>query len=437
VDRAGFMGRTREFKRGGVAMVQRIAYKSKPIENAFLPMNAVVMLKTAKEFKESIPVVSVGQEVREGQLIARSGGKGSSHCHSPIPGIIRRIDRTRAPGGYDSAVIVISLEGSFSVLGKKPERYLWKSLSKADISHIIQDKGIVRVLDGEPLHESLAECSAKHGCAMVVNALEMDPYRRTEEELLTFRPEDVIDGCAIAARVSSPSSIIVAIDETASATMVSRLQSVIASSGMEVGVQLFSRRFPQDMPSQIANALDLDAGVIPFIIEPSTLIALHDAVVSNKPHIEQYVHVGGGAIKHPAILKARIGAPVGDLVEECGGFIGKPEAIVIGGPFRGRVAVDLDTPITRTTRAILALTSEETRSAPERACVRCGACVMACPEGLDPHRLHKLIRADRIAEAKADGLDRCSSCGACAYVCRSRIPLVQVLDAARETGKVR
>ncbi len=418
-------------------MVQRIAYKSKPIENAFLPMHAVVMLRTARGNKESIPVVNVGQEVREGQLIARSGGRGSAQCHSPIPGIIRRIDRSEAPGNFDSAVIVISLEGAFSVLGKRPERYLWKSLSKADISHIIQDKGIVRVLDGQPLHECLADCASTPGFMMVVNALEMDPYRRTEEELLSFRPEDVIDGCAIAARVSSPSGIIVAIDETASATMISRLMSVIASSGMDIGVQQFSRRFPQDMPSQIANALAIETGASPFVIEPSTLIALHDAVVSNKPHIEQYVHVGGGAIKHPAILKARIGAPVGDLVEECGGFIGKPEVIVIGGPFTGRVAVDLDTPVTRTTRAILALTSEETRSAPERACVRCGACVMACPEGLDPQRLHKLIRARCFAEASAAGLARCSSCGACAYVCRSRIPLVQILDAARETGKVR
>jgi electron transport complex protein RnfC len=431
------MGRSLEFKHGGVTMTQRMPYKSGPIGNAFLPMNAVVMLKTAKDYKESVPVVGVGQEVREGQLIARSGGHGSAHCHSPIPGIIRRIDRTKAPGGYDSAVIVISLEGSFSVLGKKPERYLWKSLSKADITHIIQDKGIVRVLDGEPLHECLAECSSKRGFVMVINALEIDPYRRTEEELLAFRPEDVIDGCAIATRVSSPARIVVAIDETASPVMVSKLHAVIASSGMDISVQLFKRRFPQDMPSQIANALELETGVLPFVIEPSTLIALHEAVVSNKPHIEQYVYIGGGAIKHPAILKARIGAPVGDLVEECGGFIGKPEVIVIGSPFRGRAAVDLDTPITRTTRAILALTSEETRSAPERSCVRCGACVMACPEGLDPHRLYKLIRAGRVDEAVADGLGRCSSCGACAYVCRSRIPLVQVLDTARETGKVR
>jgi Na+-translocating ferredoxin:NAD+ oxidoreductase subunit C len=418
-------------------MGHRVPYRSGPIENAFLPMIAVVMLKTAESFKESIPVVTIGQEVREGQLIARSGGRGSAHCHSPIPGIIKRIDRIRAPGGYDSSVIVISLEGSFSVLGKRPERYLWKSLSKADISHIIQDKGIVRVLNGEPLHESLAECAAFPGFVMVVNALELDPYRRIEEELLTYRPEDVMDGCAIAARVSTPAKVVVAIDETASETMLARLKDVISTAGMDIDIQLFRRRFPQDMPSQIADAMNLESNAVPFVIEPSTLIALHDAVVSNKPHIEQYVYIGGGAIKHPAILKARIGAPVGDLVEECGGFLGRPEVIVIGGPFRGRAAVDLDTPITRTTRAVLALTPEETRSAPGRACVRCGDCVDVCPEGLDPHRLHKLIRAGLTDSAIIAGLERCSSCGACAYVCRSRIPLVEVLDTARKTGKIR
>ncbi len=436
MDRVGCMIRARGFKRGGVPVPHRVPFKSGPIENAFLPKNAVVMLKDTRDAVEPLPVVYVGQEVRESQLIAKSAGRGSSNVHSPIPGIVRRIESTRTPGGFESRAILISLEGSFSVLGKRPERYLWKSLNKADIAHIVQEKGIVRISTGEPLAEILAERVARPGFILVISALEMDPYRRTEEELLAIRPEDIIDGCAIAARMTLPSRILLAVDEQISAATVDRLQTVIAASELEIAIQPFKRRFPQDLIRQMAEALDIaDPGTL-FLLEPGTLIALHEAVVANKPHIEQYVYVGGGAIKHPAILKARIGAPIGDLIEECGGFSGHPDTIVIGGPLRGRAAADLDVSVTRTTRAVLALTAEETKSAPERGCVRCGDCLAVCPEGLDPHAIFKLLRAGRRAEAVVAGLDRCSLCGSCAYVCRSRIPLVQKFDVAKRNEEL-
>ena len=400
-------------------------------------MNAVVVLRETSLSVEPFPVVSVGQEVMEGQLLARSAGPGSTNVHSPIPGIVRRIRATVTPEGYESNSILVSLEGSFSVLGKKPERYLWKSLNKADIAHIVQEKGIVRVSSGEPLSEILSERSSRPGFVLVVNALEMDPYRRTEEELLSIRPEDVIDGCAIAARVARPARIVLAVDARLSPEIEGRLKGIIEASELEMSIMSFSRRHPQDMPRQIAESLEIVDQSALFILEPSTLVALHDAVVANKPHIEQYVYVGGGAIKSPAILKARIGAPIGDLIEECGGLVGRPDAIVLGGPFRGRAVADLDASVTRTTQAVLALTSEETKPAPERPCVRCGDCVAVCPEGLDPYSMLKLLRAGRGEAAIAAGLDRCTSCGACAYACRSRIPLVRDFRAARASEALR
>jgi electron transport complex protein RnfC len=403
-----------------------------PIENAFLPMNASVVLKDSRDGREPILVVSLGQEVREGQLLAKSAGKGSSNIHSPIPGIVRRIEKIQTPGGFESTTVLVSLAGSFSVLGKKPERYLWKSLNKGDLSHIVQEKGIVRVSNGESLYDSIAERASKPGFVLVVNALEMDPYRRTEEAILALRPTDVVDGCAIACRMSSPARIVLAVDETIEQGTIDKLKEIIAASELDVAIQSFKRKFPQDMTRQIAVALDIkDSGSI-FVLEPSTLIALHEAIVSNKPHIEQYVYVGGAAIKRPSILKARIGAPIGDLIEECGGFCGQPETIIMGGPYTGRAVADLDASVTRTTRAILALTSTETKSAPERACVRCGDCIQVCPEGLNPYAMIKFLRAGSLDDAFKAGLDRCSSCGACAYVCRSRIPLVKDFDEARK-----
>lgn len=406
------------------------------MENAFLPLNAFIPLGESYGGPEAKPVVSEGTGVREGQLLAKSGGKGSANVHSPIPGIVRRISRMRMPGGAERGVIVVSLEGSFSVLGKRQERYLWKSLNKSDILHIVQEKGIVSVGQGRPLHDMLSARPVSNGSPLIVNALEMDAYRRTEEEILRARPHDVADACAIVERISQASPVILAVDADFDQGRLDALLASFKDTGIEPAVERFRRRFPQDMERQLLQALGnpIKDGPRPIVLEPTTLVALHDAVVSNKAHIEQYVFMGGGALKRQDILKARIGTPVGDLIEECGGFTGPPDRIIVNGPFRGHAVGNLDVPITKTTRAILALTSLETRISPRRPCIRCGQCSRACPEGLTPYLLFKLIAAGRIGEARARGLDACTLCGACAYSCWSRIPLVEGFAGATKQG---
>ena len=421
----------RGFKRGGVSTVPRIHYSSAPMENAFLPMNAVLLLRENRFSSEAKPIVSEGQEVKEGQLIARGYGKNSSNVHSPIPGIVRRIGIITSPGGYDSTCIVISLEGSFSVLGKRPERYLWRSLNKTDISHIIQDKGLMRVSTGEPLHQIITDCSKREGVIIAVNALEMDQYRRVEEELLLRRINDVVDACAIAARIIKPVRIVIMVDMDFPREHLPAIMAAAAQTELDISIERFRRRVPQDMPRQIASALGIQDDATLCILEPSTLVVLHDAIVSNKPHIEQYIYVGGGAMKAPAILKARIGTTIGDLIEECGGFSGHPDRICINDPYRGVAAADLDVPLTRSTRAVLALTRQETKLAPELPCNRCGNCLRACPEGLQPYLLNKLLLAGRLEDAYAVGLGCCTFCGVCAYTCWSRIPLVERFKSVR------
>lgn len=420
----------RGFKRGGLEAIHRINYETLDIENAFLPLNAIISLKYGPDCGEAEPIVKLGDEVLEGQLIARANGPSSSNVHSSIPGIVRRISNIKDSGRFETKTIKISLEGSFSVLGKKPERYRWKALNKGDLAYLAQDKGVVRVSTGDALYPALAKMGANQNCILLINVLEMDPYSRVEESLLKLRTIDVIEGCAIATKILKPSRIIIALDKDYPEKLVSIIKEALVSAEVEAELQFFRRKIPQDKAGQFAAALLINEQDL-FIIEPSTLIHLYEAIVSNKPHIEQYVFVGGGAIKYPAILKARIGTPIGELIEECGGFTAKPHTIVLGNPFSGRAAPDLDYAVGKTTRSILALTQNEVKSAPERACIRCSDCTEVCPEGLKPYYLYKLIKLGKIDEAKAAGLYKCTSCGACAYICCSRIALVSIFDMAK------
>ena len=59
-----------------------------------------------------------------------------------------------------------------------------------------------------------------------------------------------------------------------------------------------------------------------------------------------------------------------------------------------------------------------------QACIRCGECIGACPEGLEPQVLHVLISNGEIQLAGEHGLSACTECGDCDLVCPSHIPLL-------------
>ncbi len=429
------MTRLRTFSHGGIAILQRTHFESSAVQNAFLPIHALVMLKERESASDPVLLVSEGQEVREGQLLARQSGHGSANVHAPIPGLIHKVTRVRSPAGFMSDAIVLSLHGSFSIAGKKPERYLWRSLNKHDILYILLEKGIVRTTTGESVYELLN--TAGNGSACIVNCLDTDPYSHCEEEVLYRNMHAILDGCLIIQKVTGAEKIIFAIPSDMNTDRIDLLKSIAAEVKLPVIVEKFIRKYPQDFPGRLKQSLSSKNSKLKsaIILEPTTLSALHDAVTGNKAQIEQYVYLGGGALKKSSILKARIGTSIGDLLEECGGFVGTPYSLVINSPYNGNAVADPDTPISKTTKAILALTRSEVKPSLTRSCIRCGDCIKICPEQLNPYLMNKLISNAMMEEVFKAGIDRCTLCGSCSYICPSHIALGVNFKNAKTTRK--
>jgi len=168
----------------------------------------------------------------------------------------------------------------------------------------------------------------------------------------------------------------------------------------------------------------------------ATLFAVYEAVVAERPLIERFVTVTGSAVRMPGVLKVRVGTRIADLFEECGGLVEQPGKVVLGGPMRGVSVASLDFPVTKGVSGVMAFTKAEARVGPELPCIHCGACVEACPWGLVPTRLHKLIEQGNIATALAEDLSSCTECGCCAFACPSKIPLVDSLRRGKRLGLV-
>jgi Na+-translocating ferredoxin:NAD+ oxidoreductase RnfC subunit len=151
-----------------------------------------------------------------------------------------------------------------------------------------------------------------------------------------------------------------------------------------------------------------------------------------------------GAVARPVTLWAPVGTAIRDVLGWAGGVqplrwserTAEDYAVVVGGPMMGRVAADLDEPITKTTSGLLVLPRDNvvvrymTRSQASwirrgmSTCDQCRDCTDLCPRYLVGHNLqpHEVMRAinyglERPA-SKVTAAVLCCECRLCeAYAC--------------------
>lgn len=411
--------------------------------NAILPRTSIVALLQHEGAPARVRVAP-GDRVREGQLIGRADGSESANIHAPIPGLVREIRRVAIPGSPVQDAVVIDMDGEFDRLGKQLPAHDWQ-LDPNTLLRLIEEGGVVSMGgSGEPTHRRLRLPEGSRCETLVVNGSESEPYLSCDHRLMVERPLPVLTGARIVARIAGARRIFVAI-EANKASAIASIAAAVRENALPVELVRLRVKYPQGDERQLVRAVvgrEIPSGGGPvdvqaMTIDVATAAAVHDAVVHRLPLVERIVTVSGGAIVRPGNLKVRIGTPIGELIGECGGLSGEPAKIVTGGPMIGHAITDLETPITKTTRGVLALTRAEVQAAPQTPCIQCGRCVDACPMGLSPTRLAKLIEHGEVDRAVAEGLFDCTECGACGYICPARIPLVETMRRGKAIARGR
>ncbi|MFA6507139.1 MAG: SLBB domain-containing protein [Treponemataceae bacterium] len=430
------------FTRGGLMYRDDTAPQGASSRIAFLPTIAVLPMLQHSGTPAS-PVVFCGDTIKEGMVVGRSEGKESAVIHASIPGKVVKNVVWRMPDGKDSSALVVKLEGSFEKLGKRRELFSWNGMSSADLQRTITEKGVVEMENrGRSVADLLSKArNSNVKTLIVVNAVFDDEWLAAERAVLAERAEAVAEGVEIVMKVSSGSALVLSVSKEHQ-MLATPILDFLSARGIHASLAVLSSKYPQRNIRELEIALrsfykgsatEFD-NVLPFGM--STLAAVHDAVRFNMPLIERYVAIGGDVVKHPAVLRVRIGTRIGDAIAECGGFIEEPSRIIIGSPLTGRSVYDLDSPITKTTSAVVAVSRRKMGGTTVRACVGCGNCRSVCPVGLDPERLHKLIMLGRYEEATDEGAASCHGCACCAAVCPSRLPLrASILLSADKGGR--
>jgi electron transport complex protein RnfC len=176
----------------------------------------------------------------------------------------------------------------------------------------------------------------------------------------------------------------------------------------------------------------MDVGVI--VDNVGTCAAVYDLFYHGMPLVERLVTVAGDGVLGHANLRVKLGTMVKEVIDYCGGMVGEPGKVILGGPMTGLAQFTTDVPVIKATGGILVLRGESLfRQEPERfTCIRCGRCVRSCPMNLMPYMMGAYSDNGMWEELGELCIEDCVECGSCAYICPTKNSLVQLIKVGKE-----
>ena len=375
------------------------------------------------------PVVAKGDYVRIGQVIGVAGGFVSAPVHASVSGTVVAVDRCMLPNGLHADAVIIDNDFTdtwVELTPVNPEMLTGKELAK-----LVQDAGIVGLGGATfPTHVKLSPPADQKLDTLVVNGAECEPYLSADHRLMLENAAQVIDGVTLVMKAIGVEKAIIGVENN-KMDAIKALTDAAASTNGKVTVKALPVRYPQGGEKQLIYALTkrrVPNGALPskigvVVCNVGTAAAVSAAVRKGLPLVERIVTVGG-LVQKPCNIKARIGTPVEELVEQAGGFMPEMKKFIYCGPMMGMAISRLDIPVTKGCSGLLAL-GKEAVEPKESACIRCGKCINACPMQLVPTMLDQYVRAEQFDMAEKIGVMNCMECGACTFVCPAKRSLTQ------------
>jgi len=389
-------------------------------------------------------IVREGQEVIRGQLLAEAGGYVSVPMHAPVSGKVRKIANVRlisgkmAPGIYIETFPSSSqevMEGTPVPVDAQPE----------EILQGIQDAGIVGLGGAAfPTHVKLKVPEGKQCEYLILNGIECEPFLTTDHRVMLEQGEDIYMGIRYLMKATGAEKVIIGI-EANKQDAADHLDS-IKPVDLPVSVEVVPVKYPQGSEKMLITSLlrrEVPSGGLPIdvgcvVVNVATTAEIGRLLPHGRGIQERVVTITGPAVSKKGNYLIPVGTPLRYVLEHVG-IKDDISEVYMGGPMMGVAVSNLDISVVKGTSGIVAFSGKDV-SRPKQVypCIKCGACVDACPLSLNPSRLGILAKFEAY-DTMADeyNLMDCFECGSCSYVCPSNIPLVQYFRLSKSIVRKR
>lgn len=382
-----------------------------------------------------IPLITVGETVLAGQLLARPSSDSGVALHAPTSGVVTAITAQAAIGATNDPAlsIILAADGEDHFCSPLP------ALDENATPQILRERiiacGIVGMGGaGFPVADKL-KGSAK---TLIINAAECEPYISCDDMQIRAESAEIVRGAKLCAHIIGAKRLIFGIEDDKPQAIIALQNAITAAKYPRIELKIVPSRYPSGNSRQLFELLlgirvpaerhATDFGLVCH--NTATVKAVYDALLHGRPLTERYVSITGEGIARPQVAIVRLGTPLQALIEAAGGRQPNTE-LIIGGPMMGTPQRETAAGVEKTTNCLLLLPRPERGE--ESACIRCALCSDACPMALLPQQLYWYshnLQSERLEQYR---LFDCIECGICASVCPAHIPLVRYYRDSKAT----
>ena len=383
------------------------------------------------------PVVNRGDKVKVGTLIAEANGFVSAPIYSSVSGTVLKVDTAIDATGYRKPAIYINVEGdeweesidrseTLETLDKHPE------LTPEEIVNRIKVAGVTGMGGaGFPTFIKLCPPPTTKAECVILNGVECEPYITSDYRLMMEHADEILVGLDLLMKGAKVERGYIGIEDNKPEAI--KLFEQKTANDPRIEIVALAKKYPQGGEKQLVDAVinrqvpappAIPVNVGAIVQNVGTAYAVYQAVMKNKPLFERYTTVTGKQLKNPGNFLVRMGTPMRELIDLCGGMPEGDNKVLAGGPMMGKSVVSTDVTVCKGTNSITILTDADAHRKAAQPCIRCGKCVSACPMGLEPYLLATLSSFKEWERLEAEQVTSCISCGSCQFTCPSHRPIL-------------
>jgi len=343
----------RTFRIGGIHPEENKLTHEVATQVAELPKQAIFPL-SQHIGAPAKPVVQKGDKVKVGTLIAEAGGFVSAPIYSSVSGTVFKIDTAVDATGYRKPAIIINVEGDewedsidrsdkLETLSDHPELTPEEIIERVKVAGVtgMGGAGFPTFIKLTPPPTAKAEC-------VIINAVECEPYITADYRLMMEKADEVLVGLELLMKAAKVTRGFIGIEVNKPAAielLTKKCAEVFAASAYDVEVVPLKQRYPQGGEKQLVDAVirrqvpappAIPVNVGAIVQNIGTAFAVYEAVMKHKPLFERYTTVTGKLVKSPGNFLVRMGTPMQQLIDACGGMPEGDNKLLAGGPMMGK-----------------------------------------------------------------------------------------------------